>query len=215
MDTDSHLAIRLAADLDRAFPALVADHSNRLYTIALRVLGDTRDAEEVAQDALVRAYRAIAGYPAERTAALRLRPWLASIAINLAHNRRRRHTDRRPPAQLEPLMDAGFDPADAAAASGPATTARREAITELAAALLQLPPALREAIVLRHVDGLSVAETAEALGRPEGTVKAQVARGLERLRIVLGSAPNPAPPTHAPMTPDNGGRSFAAAEVPA
>ena len=213
MDTDANLAVRLAADLDRAFPALVADHSNRLYTIALRVLGDPRDAEEVAQDALVRAYRAIAGYPAERTEALRLRPWLASIAINLAHNRRRRHDDRTPPRQLEPLMDSGFDPADAAAASGPAATARREAITELATALLELSPAVREAIVLRHVDGLSVAETAEALGRPEGTVKAQVARGLERLRAVLTAPTEAAASPHPRLSTDNGGRFFAAAEV--
>jgi len=216
MDTDANLAVRLAHDLDRAFPALVADHANRLYTIALRVLGDQRDAEEVAQDALVRAHRAMAGYPAERIAELRLRPWLASIAINLAHNRRRRHADRRPPARLEPLMEVGFDPVDAGARSGPAATARREAITELATVLLELSPSVREAVILRHVDGLSVAETAEALGRPEGTVKAQVARGLERLRELLaarGAGPRTTDPT--PVANRNGGRTFAAAEVSA
>lgn len=215
MDTDASLAARLADDLDIAFPALVADHANRLYTIALRVLGDTRDAEEVAQDALVRAHRAMAGYPAERIAELRLRPWLASITINLAHNRRRRHDDRRPPTQLEPLIEAGFDPADAAARSGPAAVARREAIAGLAAVLLELSPAVREAVILRHVDGLSVAETAEALGRPEGTVKAQVARGLERLRTLLAArGADPATTDPAPLA-SNGGRAIATAEVPA
>jgi RNA polymerase sigma-70 factor, ECF subfamily len=209
MDTDAHLAVRLSLDLDHAFPALVADHSNRLYTVALRLLGDPRDAEEVAQDALVRAYRAIAGYPPERTRELRLRPWLASIAVNLARNRRRRHDDRRPPAPLQPLLEAGFDPADDAAPSGPATAARRESIEELAELLLELPAPMREAVILRHVDGLSVAETADALGRPEGTVKAQVARGLERLRGRLESRSDPHPLT------TTGGRSFAAAEVPA
>ncbi|HEX8025668.1 MAG TPA: RNA polymerase sigma factor [Candidatus Limnocylindrales bacterium] len=213
MDTDAHLAVRLSLDLDHAFPALVADHANRLYTIALRLLGDPRDAEEVAQDALVRAHRAISGYPPERTRELRLRPWLASIAVNLAHNRRRRHDDRRPPARLEPLVDAGFDPADAGAPSGPAAVARREAITELATLLLELPAPMREAITLRHVDGLSVAETAEALGRPEGTVKAQVARGLERLRARLDDPARADPQSH-PST-STGGHSLAAAEVPA
>ena len=216
MDTDAHLAVRLAADLDRAFPALVADHANRLYTIALRALGEPRDAEEVAQDALVRAYRAMAGYPPERIAELRLRPWLASIAVNLAHNRRRRHADRRPPHQLEPLLDAGFDPTDGSARSGPTATARREAITELASVLLELTPAVREAVILRHVDGLSVAETAEALGRPEGTVKAQVARGLERLRILLAArGADPAATDPRPLATINGGHAYAAAEVPA
>ena len=80
MDTDAALTQRLARDIDAGFPALVTEHSDRLYSIALRLLGDRRDAEEVAQDALVRAYRAMHGYPRERVAALKLRPWLASIA---------------------------------------------------------------------------------------------------------------------------------------
>lgn len=198
MDTDLALASRLARDVEEAFPSLVAEHQNRLYTIALRLLGDRRDAEEVAQDALVRAYGAMRGYPQERIAALRLRPWLASIAVNLARNRRRRLDDRQPPNQLEPMLDAGFDPATDGR-SGPAATAtRRETKDELAAALLTLSPAVRAAIVLRHVDGLSVAETAEALGRPEGTVKAQVFRGLRELRAALEPAPTTPPtPTRA------------------
>lgn len=185
MDTDAALAQRLARDVDAGFPALVTEHRDRLYTVALRLLGDRRDAEEVAQDALVRAYRAMHGYPRERIAALKLRPWLASIAVNLARNRRRRHGDRHPPSSLEPMLDAGFDPpADGRAA--PAIAAdRRETQRELPSALLRLAPTVRSAIVLRHVDGLSVAETAEALGRPEGTVKAQVHRGLRELRVLL------------------------------
>jgi RNA polymerase sigma factor (sigma-70 family) len=215
MDTDAHLAVRLSVELDRAFPALVADHANRLYTIALRLLGDPRDAEEVAQDALVRAYRAIAAYPPARTRELRLRPWLASIAVNLAHNRRRRHDDRRPPEQLQPMLEAGLDPIDRQALDGPAATARREQIEALAALLLELPRPMREAVTLRHVDGLSVAETAEALGRPEGTVKAQVSRGLERLRLRLeaGAAPAIDPGRRSRPLTHTGGRPVAAAEV--
>lgn len=191
MDADVALATRLARNLDAAFPGLVDAHADRLYTIALRSLGDPRDAEEVAQDALVRAYRAIATYPAERIAQLRLRPWLASIAINLVRNRRRNLADRFPPATLDGLIDSGFDPADAAADQPDAVVEQRAAGTNMAALLLQLPPHLRLAVVLRHVDGLSVAETAAALDRPEGTIKAQVARGLERLRQ-LAAAPGAA-----------------------
>jgi RNA polymerase sigma-70 factor (ECF subfamily) len=198
MDTDTALAHRLAANVEAAFPALVAAHQDRLYSIALRLLGDRRDAEEVAQDALVRAFRAMREYPRERVAALRLRPWLASIAVNLARNRRRRADDRRPPGSLEPLLEAGFDPpADGRAAPG-TTADRRETARELAHALLQLTPAVRAAIVLRHVDGLSVAEVAEALGRPEGTVKAQVHRGLRELRAVLEASAPPALPSRTP-----------------
>lgn len=198
MDTDVALAKRLARDLDAAFPVLVEAHQDRLYTISLRLLGDRRDAEEVAQDALVRAFRAMRGYQRERVAALRLRPWLASIAVNLARNRRRRADDRQPPNQLEPMLDGGFElPADAR--SAPERHAdRRETQRELADALLRLTPAVRAAVVLRHVDGLSVAEAAEALGRPEGTIKAQVHRGLRDLRVTLESPAMPYATTAAP-----------------
>jgi RNA polymerase sigma-70 factor (ECF subfamily) len=199
MDSDTALAARLASGVEAAFPAVVAEHQDRLYSIALRLLGDRRDAEEVAQDALVRAFRAMRDYPHERVAALRLRPWLASITINLARNRRRRHDDRQPPAALEPLLDAGFEPASDGR-SAPSTSAdRRETQRELAAALLRLSPAVRAAIVLRHVDGLSVAEVAEALGRPEGTIKAQVHRGLRELRTLLVTASEPSVSHRSPM----------------
>ncbi len=184
-NTDDRLAARLARELDAAFPELVAAHADRLYTIALRLLGDARDAEEVAQDALVAAHRAMASYEPTRIAALRLRPWLASIAVNLARNRRRRIGDRQPPQPLEPMTDAGFDPRDDDSVDPLAVTAARESADELARLLLELPDALRSAVVLRHVGGLSVAETAAALGRPEGTIKAQVSRGLDRLRTRL------------------------------
>lgn len=211
MDTDTALANRLARDVDAAFPELVAAHQDRLYTIALRLLGDRRDAEEVAQDALVRAFRAMHGYPRERVRSLRLRPWLASIAVNLARNRRRRFEDRQPPNQLEPMLDAGFDPATDDRRAAPALAAdRRETQRELAAALLLLTPAVRSAIVLRHVDGLSVTEAAEALGRPEGTIKAQVHRGLKELRLLL-DAPSGAV---GAFEPANDHRSIAHAASP-
>jgi RNA polymerase sigma-70 factor (ECF subfamily) len=199
MDTDVALANRLARDIDAAFPRLVAEHQDRLYSIALRLLGDRRDAEEVAQDALVRAFRAMRDYPRDRVQALRLRPWLASITVNLARNRRRRHDERQPPGSLEPMVEAGFDVRADGRTTPEATTARRETQRELAAALLRLTPAVRAAVVLRHVDGLSVAETAEALGRPEGTIKAQVHRGLRELRVVLEAAPDSAAQTPTPI----------------
>jgi RNA polymerase sigma-70 factor (ECF subfamily) len=199
MDNDDALAARLARDLDGAFPDLVAGHADRLYTIAARLLGDASDAEEVAQDTLVRAYRAMAGYPRDRIAALRLRPWLAAIAVNLARNRRRRYLDRHPMESLEPLTEAGFDPHDAGHADPQAVTGARESADELAALLLELPASLRAAVVLRHVDGMSIAEIAEALGRPEGTIKAHVSRGLDRLRTLLeGDEPSDRRPTTAP-----------------
>ena len=198
MDTDEALARQLAKDLEAGFPGLVEAHQDRLYTIALRLLGDRRDAEEVAQDALVRAFRAMQGYDRGRIAALHLRPWLASIAINLARNRRRRLDDRQPPSQLEPMLDAGWDLATDRRTGPDHQADRHETQRELAAGLLRLTPAVRAAIVLRHIDGLSVAETAEALGRPEGTIKAQVHRGLRELRSILEAAGSTAAPQQHP-----------------
>ena len=73
MDADDRLIADLADDLDSAFEGLVLAHQDRLYTIALRMLGDRGDAEEAAQDALVRAYRALASYDRARIGQLRLR----------------------------------------------------------------------------------------------------------------------------------------------
>src|SRR6266545_2047718 len=174
---------RLARDLDGAFEELVRGHERLLYGLALRVVGNAHDAEEVAQDAFERAYHALAGYPAERVAALRLRPWLARIALNLARTRLRRRT---PPTR--PLETADGEPLPLAAPAGgePAAVAERRQDRELWAELLAgLPARYREAVVLRHVEDLPYAEVAEVLGQPVGTVKTHVHRGVRLLRVAF------------------------------
>ena len=192
METDDRLISALARDLDGSFETLVLAHQDRLYSIALRLLGDRRDAEEAAQDAFVRAYRALATYEPERIRELRLRPWLATIVLNLCRSRLARTAVRSSIAKpalsldatelgaLEPRADEGTGPA--------ATAVRRDERASWAALLMTLPPAYRTAVVLRHVDGLSYPEVATALDRPEGTVKAQVHRGLALLRTAFEAA---------------------------
>ena len=180
MDIQPELPDRLARDLDGSFEELVLAHQRLVFGLALRVVGDRGDAEEVAQDTFERAYWALAGYPAERVAAMRLRPWLARIALNLARNRLRR---RPPPAR--PLEDGDGQPLAVAApaAAEPAQVAERGQERALLAELLAgLPRAYREAVVLRHVEGLAYAEVAEVLDRPVGTVKTHVHRGVRQLR---------------------------------
>ncbi|HEX5828792.1 MAG TPA: sigma-70 family RNA polymerase sigma factor [Candidatus Limnocylindrales bacterium] len=182
---DTELTERLARDLDGTFEALVRAHADRCYTIALRVLGDPHDAEEVAQDALVRAYRALASYEPDRIRELRLRAWLATIVVNLCRNRRRRRVV--PTTPLAPLVEIGREPA-APVAAGPAALTERAADRErLGALLATLPDRYRIPIVLRHVDELSYAELSLVLGRPEGTLKAQVSRGLAMLRAAVSA----------------------------
>jgi RNA polymerase sigma-70 factor (ECF subfamily) len=168
---DTDLTERLAADLDGSFEVLVTTHADRLYSIALRVLGNRADAEEAAQDAFVRAYRALGGYDADRIRELRLRGWLATIVVNVCRNRTRVHRVQTTELAFDPSAEPAVDPVE-----------RRDAREAWAGLLAGLPPAQRTAIVLRHVDGLSYAEMAEVLGRPEGTLKAQVHRGLAALR---------------------------------
>ena|SRR5215211_855309 len=183
MDTQPELPDRLARDLDGSFEELVRGHERLVFGLALRVVGDRADAEEVAQDTFERAYHALAGYPAERVAAMRLRPWLARIALNLARNRLRR---RPPPAR--PLEDGHGQPLAVAApaAAEPAEVAERGQERDFWAGLLAgLPRPYREAVVLRHVEGLPYGEVAEVLGRPVGTVKTHVHRGVRQLRVML------------------------------
>ena len=189
MDTDHRLTADLARDLDASFEALVIAHQDRLYSIALRVLGDRGAAEEAAQDAFVRAYKALGGYDAERIRDLRLRPWLATIVLNLCRTRLTRRAARGA-APLSFDLDGAPLPEPVATDAGtiPAAVLERRAEREHWAALLAgLPPSYRAAVVLRHVDGLSYPELASALGRPEGTVKAQVHRGLAMLRTAIES----------------------------
>jgi len=180
---DDDLAAALATDLDGSFEVLVRTHEDRLFSIALRLLGDARDAEEVAQDAFVRAYRAISSYEPERVRALRLRAWLAAIVVNLARNRA---TRRRPPPSVsidEPGPDGRSPDERLPVPDGPQLTVeRREGAVHWARLLADLPDRYRLPVVLRHVDGLSFAEMSAALERPEGTLKAQVHRGLAMLR---------------------------------
>ena len=180
---DTELAHRLARDLDGTFETLVRAHVDRCHAIALRMTGNPHDAEEIAQDALVRAYRALSGYDTDRIRELKVRPWLATIVLNLCRNRARSRP--APVTPIDALVDAGREPA-AGTDADPVTAALASATRErLAAHLAQLPERYRVPIVLRHVDDLSYAELSAVLGRPEGTLKAQVHRGLAMLRAAM------------------------------
>jgi len=182
MDTDDTLAVGLATDLDGSFEALVLAHQDRLYSIALRVLGNPADAEEAAQDAFVRAYRALTGYDPGRIREVRLRPWLATIVLNVCRSHLTRRTAFRSTLSLDVALPLDAQPRTPAALTPAAIADRRAGQESWADLLMDLPPAQRIAVVLRHVDGLSYPEVAIALGKPEGTVKAQVHRGLVQLR---------------------------------
>jgi RNA polymerase sigma-70 factor, ECF subfamily len=186
---DPTLLTTLARDLDTGFEALALAYQRRLYGLALRLTTSPPDAEEIAQDALVRAYRALATYPAERIEALSLRPWLYQIAVNVWRNRVRK-------ARLREVSLEGDDGATAFEAPAPAETQpERQAESnerrhELGALVATLAPRYRVAVVLRHIYELTYPEIAETLEQPVGTVKANVHRGVRILREALLARPD-------------------------
>jgi RNA polymerase sigma-70 factor (ECF subfamily) len=183
---DSKLLAALADDLDHAFEGLVSARQDRVYSIALRILGDPTEAEDAAQDAFIRAYRSLTGWETARIRELRLDAWLATIVVNVARTRIRK---RATAASRESLtfLDELEHPTAAASETPHERLARNEARRTWATRLLGLPERYRAPVVLRHVDGLGYDDIAIALDRPEGTVKAQVHRGLVLLRAMVDS----------------------------
>ncbi len=184
---DEALRAELAADPDGSFAQLVLAYQDRIYSFALRVLRSRCDAEEAAQDAFVRAYRALRGYPVDRRRALALRPWLYRITLNVCRNRLR--GSHPPAASIDRERDGGrespWDLPDDERYRPEAIFERDEAQRQLAALLSALPERYRVAVVLRFVEGLSYGEVAATLKQPLGTVKANVHRGVRLLRAEL------------------------------
>lgn len=178
--TELTLAEQLAEDLDGTFEALVLAMQGPVYRFAFRYCGNAQDAEEIAQDAFVLAYRALQRYSPERIVALNLTPWLFTIAVNVVRNRvRGKHLP------VDDLESAG-EPLAAWVDEPEWVSEQRELADRLAEALRELPPRYRAAVILRHVLGLGYDEIAATLEQPPGTVKSNVHRGIQLLREQLG-----------------------------
>lgn len=178
-----NLNAQLARNLNASFEQMVLAFQSRLFSFALGMTASREDAEEVVQDAFVRAYNALSGYPRDRIETLALRPWLYSITLNLCRNRVRGKKMRMVTLDGDLSYDAAPVLADR---DGPEkATTRAETRNEIATLLATLSPKYRSAVVLRYVEDLSYSEIAEALERPEGTVKSDVHRGLRMLRETL------------------------------
>ena len=177
----------LVDDLDAGYATFVRAHADAVYCTALRLSRSAAEADDVAQETFVRAYRSLRRFDAERLATLEPRPWLLTITLNLWRNRLR-SASRRPavagPPEGDP-PDPRPGPEDAAA--------RSESTRALVALLARLPERHRVPVVLHHVVGLSYPEVATVLACPVGTAKANAARGLEQLRrLAAEDGPGPA-----------------------
>src|ERR1700716_3509219 len=134
---------------ERMFEGMVHEHQNRIYAFGLALTGNRHDAEEVAQDTFLRAYRALATYAPDRIRDLKQRPWLHRIAVNVVRNRARGAKPRT--AELN-----GSEPD---VSPGPELRSMQRAeMDDLACRLAGLPARYREAVVLRHVHEMSYEE---------------------------------------------------------
>ena len=170
---EADLVARTLAGERAAFGELVERYAPQARRVARTVLGDPDEADDAAQDGFLSALVKLGQYDARRP----FGPWLMRIVANAATDRRRRRQVRR----VEPL-----DPGLVGGGPRPDSEAVRSELGErLRAALAELPPRRRTAVVLFDVEGYSHAEIAGMLGIPEGTVRSEVFHARRRLRALL------------------------------
>ena len=170
-----------------AFDRLVRQHQQQVFAVALRMLGDPDEAQDVAQDAFVRAFRSIGAFRREA----KLSTWLIAITMNLCRNRRRWWARRKRviAGPLEAPADPGEESIGEQVADPSPTPAeiaqRREQGGQILAALQRLTEDARVVVVLRDVQGHSYEEIAQMLRCQVGTVKSRLNRARWQLRALL------------------------------
>ncbi|MBA3451299.1 MAG: sigma-70 family RNA polymerase sigma factor [Chloroflexia bacterium] len=175
--SDAELIERARRGDVAAYEELVRRYQQIAFRVAYVIVGSAADAEDVAQEGFVRAYRALGGF---RDGAL-VRPWLLTIVANAARSRRTASA-RRPTLTLDAA--AAF-PSDDAAQSPEAAALIGERRRELLNAVNTLRDDDQRVIAYRYFLELSEAETADLLGCARGTVKSRLSRALGRLRQQL------------------------------
>lgn len=164
---------RLRAGDAAAFEALVRTHQHRVFAVALRMLGRRAEAEEVAQEVFLRAYRGIADFRGDS----RLSTWLYAITSRLCLNRLA-SSDHRPGVEGEETLLRV-----PSSHGNPGSEAERRELGEaLRQAIAALPEERRIVLVLRDLEGLSYEEIAEALGLEPGTVRSRLHRARMEVR---------------------------------
>lgn len=178
---DEELIERLARGELAALDALYTRYSCPVFSLALRVLGNSSDAEEVTQDVFERVWRHAPTFSSERG---RFGTWLLSMTHHVAIDTVRKRQRRPQTVGGEAAEHAARTLADARADVAEATVQSLQA-EQLRRALRSLPTSQQQAIELAYFGGLSHLEIAAKLGDPLGTVKARIRRGMDRLRSTL------------------------------
>jgi RNA polymerase sigma-70 factor (ECF subfamily) len=176
VDDPELVALARKGDVD-AYERLVRKYQDVAWRTAYLITGSSAEAEDAAQEAMVKAYAALPRFRADAP----FRPWLLAIVANEARNRRRADGRRARLALKVAVQPTAADP-------GPSPEAAAELAEQrarLVAALGGLRERDRDVVALRYLLGLSEAEVAAVLGWPRGTVKSTLSRALVRLRTAL------------------------------
>jgi RNA polymerase sigma-70 factor, ECF subfamily len=153
-----------------AFQRIVEATSARLVRLSARIVGNLADAEDVVQEAYVKAYRSLAAGQFDRRS--RVETWLYRIVVNGSIDTKR--VRARSPIPSDTIAELGWDGAGSAEA--------RVALAELSDMLSDLPPDQKAALVLKSVEGFSAAEIGEMMGRAEGAVEQLLVRARAALK---------------------------------
>jgi RNA polymerase sigma-70 factor, ECF subfamily len=179
-DPDLELVTRWQGGDASAFEALVRRHERPVFRLALRMLGNREEAEDVAQEALLSLHRH--GHRFRRES--RFSTFVYRVTANAALNRRRTLGRSRARERLLAERESGFDPSPSPRDPGDALVGA-EAQARVQEALQELSPDLRLAVVLFDIEGLPYGEIARVLEVPEGTVKSRIHRARNALREKL------------------------------
>ncbi len=165
----------------QAFDALFYRYRDGIFRLGVGITRDPSAADEIVIDTFARAHRALARLEPEDT----LRPWLYRVAVNLSYNRKPRKGVTWSP--LDDASEESFQSEERASPSSQAELAELRAT--VLAAVETLGPKHRVVVVLHYLNGLGLAEIAEIVGCPVGTVKSRLHYALRRLRTHLASHP--------------------------
>jgi RNA polymerase sigma-70 factor, ECF subfamily len=166
-DADRWLVDKARAGDLGAYEELVRRHRDRIYRIALRMLGDPHDAEDVAQDVVIQLWTALSGFAGSSM----FTTWLYRIVVNRCLNRLRSHRDTRPVLDTDPPPAPGAED----------TVIAKQRATATVRAIAALPPELRAVLVLHQMEGLSYREVAAITNLSEPTVRGRLHRARMQL----------------------------------
>jgi len=182
---DAELVRRCLAEDATAWESVVRTHTRRVYNLCYRFTARRDEAEDLTQEVFLRVYRTLKSYdPSHGPLAV----WMHRVARNLLIDHYRATRKHRLSVPLEDEM-IHLEQKESAAPRPDRAVAQRELSAALEQALARLSPELREAVILRDLQGLDYREIADTLDIPEGTVKSRINRGRAELGKVLKRHP--------------------------